>query len=142
MGWVNIGVGGSDRSSRHLSWWTCSMLKLRFIHIYFFNFYCFMHWEKYYQTTLSQVNIYLSQVNCVILSQDENLFESNKNLFGSSIFVFLSQRKNMLGSSIFFFELKRLFFDSKRNMLEPSIFLFRSKGKSICIKKTNYTWHN
>ena len=36
---------------------------------------------------------YLSQVNCVILSQEENLFESSKNLFGSSIFVFLSQKR-------------------------------------------------
>ena len=42
---------------------------------------------------------YLSQVNCVFLSQDENLFESSKNLFGSSIFVFLSLRDFLFESN-------------------------------------------
>ena len=70
----------------------------RFSHFYLAPF-KFMNQYTEKNTTLSQVNIYLSQVNFVFLSQDENLFESSKNLFGSSIFVFLSQKDFLFESS-------------------------------------------
>ena len=64
------------------------------------------------QGSYTEKKTYLSQVNCVFLSQDENLFESNKNLFGSSIFVFLSQKDFLFESKkkyawLIFIQIKR-----------------------------------
>ena len=65
-------------------------------------------------TTLSQVNIYLSQENGVFLSQDENLFGSSIFVFLSQIKIYLTQIKICLAQAYFSLAQKKNLFDSRR----------------------------
>ena len=98
------------------------------------NFQILNSYRYLYFYTENEAN--LSQVNFVILSQDENLFESSINLLGSSIFVLLSQVDFLLELSKKYTWLKYIFFLSQIEILclSQAYFIFDSSKLSFLLK--------